>query len=85
MWITHRYDVSVNWALFHHIGVIRLIRPLGGVVIDVQDGDVNLSKEEEKRMFQLTTYISQTCTTEVLLYVPAIRTLHVNILDQSVR
>lgn len=41
---TYRDNIGVNWAHLHHVGVIRLVSPHGGIVVDVKDGDVHLNK-----------------------------------------
>ena len=38
----HRQDVRVHGTHLHHVGVVWLVAPAGGVVVDVQDGDVHL-------------------------------------------
>lgn len=41
---THRDNISVYWAHLHHISMVWLVPPYGGIVIDVQDSDVHLNK-----------------------------------------
>lgn len=48
---THRDDISVDRTHLNYVGIIWLVSPHGGIVVDVQDGDVHLNSAGEGNYF----------------------------------